>query len=91
MGKCNVSGICGSSNYYFSFVYDSIEDQWSELPDLPCSYTLQSIVTVTEKKQLLAIGGYTNNNGVTEMSNKVFLWDEKYKKWLTPYPNMPTA
>ena len=24
------------------------------------------------------------------MSNKVFLWDEKYKKWLSPYPNMPT-
>ena len=22
---------------------------------------------------------------------KCFLWDEKYNKWLTPYPNMPTA
>ena len=21
----------------------------------------------------------------------MFLWDEKYNKWLTPYPNMPTA
>ena len=31
------------------------------------------------------------NNGVIEVSNKVFLWDEKYNKWLTPYPNMPTA
>ena len=48
-------------------------------------------MTVTEKKQLLAIGGNTNNNGVVELSNKVFLWDEKYNKWLTPYPNMPTA
>ena len=47
-------------------------------------------MTVTEKKQLLAIGGNINNNGV-EASNKVFLWDEKYNKWLTPYPNMPTA
>ena len=48
-------------------------------------------MTVTEKKQLLAIGGFKNNNGVIEESNEVFLWDEKYKKWLTPYPNMPTA
>ena len=32
-----------------------------------------------------------NNNGVVEYSNKVFLWDEKYIKWLTPYPNMPTT
>ena len=48
-------------------------------------------MTVTEKKQLLAIGGLMNNNSVIEESNKVFLWDEKYKKWLTPYPNMPAA
>jgi len=32
-----------------------------------------------------------NNNGIEEASNEVFLWDEKYRKWLTPYPNMPTA
>ena len=46
---------------------------------------------VTEKKQLLAIGGNIRNNGVVDLSNKVFLWDEKFNKWLTPYPNMPTA
>ena len=33
----------------------------------------------------------TNNNGVNEITNKVFLWDEKNNKWTTPYPNMPTA
>ena len=32
-----------------------------------------------------------NNNGVNEISNKVFLWDEVNRKWTTPYPNMPTA
>ena len=32
-----------------------------------------------------------NNNGVIEEGNNVFLWDEKYKKWLTSYPNMPIA
>ena len=61
----------------------------SGLPDLPCVYF--SLVTVTEKKQLLAIGGLRISNGDVEESNKVFLWDEKYKRWLTPYPNMPTA
>ena len=89
-GKVYVSGRGGGGAYTFPIMYDSNKDQWSTLPHLsPCG--LFSLVTVTEKKQLLAIGGRTINNGVIEESNKVFLWDEKYKKWLTPYPNMPTA
>ena len=88
-GKVYVSGYSGSASYVCPFMYDSNKDQWSTLPDLPCA--LFSLVTVTEKKQLLAIGGLRSNNDVIEESNKVFLWDEKYKKWLTPYPNMPTA
>ena len=89
MGKC-VSGCSSRGACVDPFVYDSNKDQRSILPDLsPCARF--SLVTVTEKKQLLAIGGRTNNNGVIEMSNKVFLWDEKYRKWLTPYPNIPTA
>ena len=31
------------------------------------------------------------SNNIKEVTNKVFLWDEKSKKWLTPYPDMPTA
>ena len=88
-GKVYVSGESGRSGYTFPSMYDSNKDQWSILPALPCGGF--SLVTVTEKKQLLAIGGAINNNGVVEFSNKVFLWDEKYNKWLTPYPNMPTA
>ena len=89
-GKVYVSGrSSGVGVNPFPFMYDSNKDQWSTLPALPCGRF--SLVTVTEKKQLLAIGGVTNNNGVDEFSNKVFLWDEKYNKWLTPYPNMPTA
>ena len=88
-GKVYVSGYSGTGAYTFPFMYDSNKDQWSTLPALP--YVAFSLVTVTEKKQLLAIGGAINNNGVVEYSNKVFLWDEKYNKWLTPYPNMPTA
>ena len=88
-GKVYVSGYSEGGVYPFPFMYDSNKDQWSTLPALP--YVYFSLVTVTEKKQLLAIGGAINNNGVDEFSNKVFLWDEKYNKWLTPYPNIPTA
>ena len=31
------------------------------------------------------------NKGVIEVSNKLFLWNQKKRKWTTPYPNMPTA
>ena len=88
-GKVYVSGISEGGEDTDPLMYDSNMDQWSTLPALPCWYF--SLVTVTEKKQLLAIGGHIRNNGVVEVSNKVFLWDEEYKKWLTPYPNMPTA
>ena len=70
-------------------MYDSNKDQWSLLPELPYFYF--SLVAVHDRKQLLAIGGTINNNGVYEVSNKVFLWDEINWKWTTPYPNMPTA
>ena len=70
-------------------MYDSNKDQWSMLPALP--YVDFSLVTLPDKMQLLAIGGHVNNNGIIEMSNKVFLWDGENKKWTTPYPNMPTA
>ena len=88
-GKVYLSGYNGGGSDPCPIMYDSNKDQWSILPELPGGHF--SLVTVTEKKQLLAIGGRTNNNDVIEESNKVFLWDEKYIKWLTPYPNMPTA
>ena len=75
--------------YYDTFMYDSNKDQWSMLPALPCARF--SLVTLPDRKQLLAIGGMVDNNGVIEVSNKVFLWHEKKRKWTTPYPNMPTA
>ena len=69
--------------------YDCTKDQWSKLPGLP--YVNCNLVTVPDRKQLLAIGGVVINNEVDVISNKVFLWDEENRKWITPYPNMPTA
>ena len=65
-------------------MYDIDKDKWFVLPELP--YINFSLVAVPEKKHLLAIGGVR-----TSVTNKVFLWDEQSHKWLTPYPNMPTA
>ena len=88
-GKVYVTALSSSGAYSRPLMYDSNKDQWSTLPALPC--TRFSLVTVPGKKQLLVIGGMVNNNGVIEVSNKVFLWDEENRKWTTPYPNMPTA
>ena len=54
-GKVYVSGYNSGGGYPNPIVYDSNKDQWFTLPDLP--YVRFSLVTVTEKKQLLAIGG----------------------------------
>ena len=70
-------------------MYDSNQDQWSMLPALP--YGQFSLVTVSDRKQLLAIGGVVKNKRMYEISNEVFQWDEENWKWTTPYPNMPTA
>ena len=84
------AAILGSrGGYVESLMYDSNKDWWSSLPALP--YTHFSLVTVPNNRELLAIGGMVNKNGVDEISNKVFLWDEQNKRWTTPYPNMPTA
>ena len=71
-------------------MYDSNKDQWSELPKLP--YARFGLVAIPDRKQLLAIGGASFTYLEPKaFSNKVFLWDEKNKKWSTPLPNMPTA
>ena len=82
--------IVGAKNGYTQpLVYDTNKDLWSTLPALPYSYF--SLVSVPDRKQLLAIGGWTVKNGIHEFSNKVFLFDEQNRKWTIPYPNMPTV
>ena len=88
-GKVYVSITSSKFAYIHPLMYDSNKDQWSTLPALP--YVNFSLVTVPDGKQLLAIGGSWDNDGVVEISNKVFLWNEENRKWTTPYPNMPTA
>ena len=73
-------------NSVIPLMYDSYEDKWFVLAELP--YYWFSLVVVPYKKQLLAIGGVSSDDEVT---NEVFAWDEGNNKWTTPYPNMPTA
>ena len=88
-GKVYATVMSSKTAYLNPLVYDCSKDQWSTLPALPYAYF--SLVTVPDRKQLLAIGGKVTNDGVVEITNKVFLWDEENSKWTTPYPNMPTA
>ena len=68
------------------YMYDSIEDKWSELHKPHFSGC--SLVTITSNKQLLAIGGEDKNDQVT---NQVLLWDKEKDIWHTLYSGMPTA
>ena len=83
-GKVYVA-VEGSKSCCDPLVYDSYNDDWSTLPKLP--HRGFSLVAVSYKKQLLAIGGVSGS----EVSNKVFAWDENSNEWTTPYPDMPTA
>ena len=47
------------------------------------------MASIPASQQLLAIGGIEAEE--VKSSKKVFLWDEKYSKWLYVYPEMPTA
>ena len=88
-GKVYITFMDTEIAYVEPLMYDTNTDKWSTLPALPCAHS--SLVAVPDRKQLLAIGGVLKNNRVTEVSNKVFLWDEANRSWTTPYPNMPTA
>ena len=89
-GKVYITTMDNKFNYTSPFMYDCNKDQWYLLPALPSARF--SLVTVPDRKQLLAIGGIMYiNNEADVITNKVFLWDGENRRWTTPYPNMPTA
>ena len=88
-GNVYASVMDNKGGYYNPLMYDVNRNDWSMLPALP--FADFSLATLPDCKQLLAIGGIADNNGGTEISNKVFLWNENNREWTTPYPNMPTA
>ena len=81
-GKVYVSAI--TSTQFAPFMYDINTERWSPMPTLSRTYFV--LVAIHSKKHLLAIGGSTG----TIFCDEVFLWEEKHKKWVIRYPNMPT-
>ena len=88
-GKVYATVLDSTGGYVDPLMYDYSKDRWFVLPPLP--YARFSLVALPDRKQLLAIGGMTNKNAIFQVTNKVFVWDEHYRRWSTPYPNMPTA
>ena len=87
-GKVYVGVYGGEGGCNYPFVYDFNKSKWSVLPELPSLYF--GLVTVSSRKQLFAVGGISTSDNILKVTNKIFLWDEKFWKWLTPYPDMPT-
>lgn len=87
-GKVYVSAVNSQGGCPAPYMYNSHNDDWVVLPELP--FVRFSLVTVPDKNQLLAIGGRANKYGVVKVSNRVFVWDQKWS-WQPLYPNMPTA
>ena len=71
----SVTGVVGVG-YTCPFVYDLHEGHWFSLP---CWHF--SLVTVSDKETTIS---YWRRNDIIKVTNKVFLWDEK---WLTTYPD----
>jgi len=88
-GKVYVSIKGSQCAYLNALVYVTKDNRWYELPPLP--HARFSLCTIPNKKQLLAIGGLQISDGIINVSNRVFCWNESDNDWVTIYPNMPTA
>ena len=70
-------------------MYSCEANAWTSLP--PLQYGGASLAVIPNKGQLLAIGGiYHPDTNCSNISKKLYMWDEKYETWLTVYPDMPT-
>ena len=73
-------------NYnYIVYCYDPSQDNWTTLPPLPVKWF--GLGQVNGK--LVAVGGDNNSDKV--ITNEVFTYDERSRKWKQTLPPMPTA
>ena len=88
-GKVYIS-IKGSQCAYLNpLVYITAQNRWYELPPLP--HARYSLCAIPSKNQLLAIGGVKVTDGIVDIINSVYSWNESDNKWVNVYPDMPTA
>lgn len=88
-GKVYVSIKGSQCAYLNALVYVTREDRWHELPALP--HARFSLCTIPSKNQLLAVGGLQIINGIVNVSNSIFSWNESTNSWANDYPDMPTS
>ena len=75
-GKVYVSALLSNpSSQVAPFMYNINKKQWSTMLTLSRMYF--KLVAVHSKKQLLAIGGSIDGAGLSTMSNRIFVWNEK--------------
>ena len=70
---------------YIVYCYDSSQDNWTTLPPLPVRYF--GLGQVNGK--LVAVGG--RKSDVRAVTNEVYTYDERSRKWKQTIPPMPTA
>ena len=72
------------SGDYSVHCYDLAQDKWTTLPPLPVRcFGLGQV-----NSKLVAVGG---KNSEREPTNKVYMYDERSRKWKLTIPTMPTA
>ena len=83
------------SDNYIIYCYDPSQDKWTTLPPLPVvGFGLGQV-----NGKLVAVGGQKESGGQTsskvytynEITNEVYTYDERSRKWKQTIPPMPTA
>ena len=81
------------SNHFYCLDLDRLADGWKELPALPIAVSHAVMVTViTGKNPIIYIAGgrKKNNNGISDLYNKLYGFDINQRKW-TERKSLPSA
>ena len=85
-GKVYCGGWTDDYDYQYNvYCYDPSQDNWTTLPPLPVRWF--GLGQVNGK--VVAVGGEKKSDEV--ITNEVFTYDERSKKWRKTLPSMPTA
>ena len=88
-GKVYISVKGSQCAYLNPLVYITGQNRWCELPPLP--HARFSLCAIPSKNQLLAIGGVQVRDGIVDITNSVYSWNESDNSWVNVYPDMPTS
>ena len=82
---CGGGGTDRADDMYIVYCYDPSQDNWTTLPPLPVhGFGLGQV-----NGKLVAVGGLKKSDG--SVTNEVYTYDERSKKWKQTVRSMPTA